>query len=800
MYESYFKFNDTPFRLSADEKFRYAHKNYLRASAYLAYALEQGEGFVMITGQPGSGKTTLIRDVISELDEARYHTLNLVTSQLQAEELLRKVALEYGFPAENANKATLLTNIQKHLSSLHNEGKRSILFLDEAQNLSLNGLEELRLLSNLQQGKHSLLQIVLVGHNELRDLILNPDMSHVQQRLIASCQIEPLPLEQTREYILHRLEHAGWQSDPKIEDEVFQLIHTASQGVPRNINHLMSHLLLFACLEEKHHLIDEDALTIIEELIDQQRITLAGEESFESYADRYRAEKQHQVVRKVVANHSSGSLTQEEPTTWNHETNESLSAANHIDHKRLTPVNDNIAPESDSERETDDSDWFLWLDETPTEIDNFPTEETDTSSTDIPPDDEHPETSVNESLESELTLPNADDIWNGTVPSTDMDNFFPENRRKKSTFSVEPSKNQPTTQPAEEQVTVDREKRSGGVGFKSSRDKLYKASKSLNTISIPKPDHNIAVNENLSMPSVWVDDCPDIVATQGDTSHHQLKPKKSSPLKRSVIHVTVWVIIGIVLMLAVRMFPNEFNQLLHILETPQLDNGNGIEESVTPLSPEEGKAVIRENEITWTNPTTQEGVSTNTSGVNTGRKLSDDAAYYQLPNHDQNDNKIAALAPQPTARVDVVNEQSETSEIITPGDTSPVEDSFNGPSFHNIELATRYMVYFDFNKSTIPSQYEPLLKSIRNKMLLEENNFLKITGYADSQGNGNYNYRLSLKRAEAVKEYFILRGIADDRLQAAAVGSVKRGEPRLESLDVRKAIRRVEVILFPKHK
>ncbi|MEW8258875.1 MAG: ATP-binding protein, partial [Candidatus Thiodiazotropha taylori] len=144
MYESFFGFKDTPFRLSADEKFRYAHKNYLRASAYLAYALQQSEGFVMITGQPGSGKTTLVRDVISEIDNAKYNALNLVTSQLQAEELLRKVALEYGLPAETYNKATLLTSISKHLADLYDRGQRSILFLDEAQNLSVNGLEELR--------------------------------------------------------------------------------------------------------------------------------------------------------------------------------------------------------------------------------------------------------------------------------------------------------------------------------------------------------------------------------------------------------------------------------------------------------------------------------------------------------------------------------------------------------------------------------------------------------------------------------------------------------------------------------
>ncbi|PVV26379.1 MAG: hypothetical protein B6D74_01445, partial [gamma proteobacterium symbiont of Ctena orbiculata] len=184
MYETFFGFKDTPFRLSADEKFRYAHKNYLRASAYLAYALQQSEGLVMITGKPGSGKTTLIRDVISELDSAQYCTLHLVTSQLHAEELLRKMALEYGLPAETYNKATLLTNIHKHLNLLHAQGKHSILFLDEAQNLSPTGLEELRLLSNLQEGKDSLLQIVLIGHDDLRQLLLGPGMEHIQQRLV----------------------------------------------------------------------------------------------------------------------------------------------------------------------------------------------------------------------------------------------------------------------------------------------------------------------------------------------------------------------------------------------------------------------------------------------------------------------------------------------------------------------------------------------------------------------------------------------------------------------------------------
>jgi type II secretory pathway predicted ATPase ExeA/outer membrane protein OmpA-like peptidoglycan-associated protein len=776
MYESYFRFKDTPFRLSADEKFRYAHKNYLRASAYLAYALDQGEGFVMITGQPGSGKTTLIRDVISELDEARYNTLNLVTSQLQAEELLRKVALEYGFPAENANKATLLTTIQKHLSTLHDQGKRSILFLDEAQNLSRNGLEELRLLSNLQQGKHSLLQIILVGHNELRKFILAPDLTHVQQRLIANCQIEPLSQEQTREYILHRLEHVGWQSDPKIEDEVFQLIHTVSKGVPRNINHLMSHLLLFACLEEKHHLIDEDALTVIEELIDQQRITLAGDESIESFAKRYRAEKQ-QVVRQAAANLSSISLTPQEQGSWNHEPQQNLSTTHRIDSEILTPVNDNIAPVNDTGLKAPDSDWFLWHEDAQGDSEDLATKENDNSKTDQAPIDKPSEVYVDKNIEPELTLPNADDIWNSTVESTDVDNFFPDNRRQKSNFSVETPKIQSTTQPVGNQVAKDREHRWGGVWFMSSGDRRQGSNGSIKAASILKQDHSIAVNENLSMPSVWVEDCPDIVAPNHDTPTHQHpKPGKSAILKRSIIHVIGLVFIGVLVMLTLQRYPEKISQLFHILETRLPKLGQATE--VWPARREENSPLTQNDD--------REG------------KQDRDSSNTALPDLNQTEQREIAVEPPMLEWTDAFKSQSNDSGTTTSRESPPEKKNPDITSHNNIKMASRYNVYFDFNKSVIPSAYEPLLKSIRDKMLLNENNFLKITGYADSQGNGNYNYRLSLKRAEAVREYFTIRGIADERLQVTAVGSVKRAESRLETLDIRKLIRRVEVILFPK--
>jgi type II secretory pathway predicted ATPase ExeA/outer membrane protein OmpA-like peptidoglycan-associated protein len=785
MYESYFGFKETPFRLSADESFRYAHKHYLRASAYLAYALEQGEGFVMITGHPGSGKTTLIRDVISELDEARYNTLNIITSQLHAEELLRKVALEYGFPAENANKATLLTNIQKHLSTLHEQGKRSILFLDEAQNLSINGLEELRLLSNLQQGKHSLLQVVLVGHDELRQLVLGPDMQHIQQRLIASCQIESLAQEQTREYIIHRLQHVDWQADPKIEDEVYQLIHLASQGIPRNINHLMSHLLLYASLEEKHLLTDEDALIVIEELIDQNRITLANDESFESFANRYRAEKEQQVMRQAVGNDS-----------WRHQQQHNSTAIQQNISKLNTQAKDNVDPENDMELDNPESDWFLWskgaLEENDTE--SLSAEESNSSNSEQQPIDEQTDGAIDLTEDPEQTLHNPDNILNGSIESSTMEGSLPANRREKSTFSIEPAENQSASRPVDTQADEKREHSWGGVWFMSpfkAGDNRHKQTSKITDNALPpasilNQNHSITVDENLRMPSVWVDDCPEIVSPRPDNFHHHTeKTNKTKVLKRSLLHVVTLVSIGLMIMLAMAFFPDRFNLSFLDENVHNSISANTTQDASLPSHPK----------VNQDSTDTNKAASKEISNIESVEKPS----AHLAPESDNVQIVYEEKAPQSQSMNNSeVSQPQEVIDIRSSGKAAqPAVGDSNIDSYHHIRLATRYFVYFDFNKSSIPTKYEPLLKSIRDKMLLEENNFLKITGYADSQGNGYYNHQLSLKRAKKVKEYFALRGIADERLHVGAVGSVSNSKNQYESLADRRHIRRVEVILFP---
>ncbi|MEJ2611210.1 MAG: AAA family ATPase, partial [Candidatus Thiodiazotropha sp.] len=295
MFESYYKLDANPFRLSADESFRFAHKNYLKAWSYLSYALDQGEGFVMVSGKPGCGKTTLIRDILSELDTSKVLAINLVTNQLQAEELLRKVALEFGLPAETYNKATLLTRIEAYVEKQYEAGRRAIIVIDEAQNLTLNGLEELRLLSNLQSGNHPLFQIFLVGQDELRNLLLSSEMEHIRQRLIATCQIETMTVSQTEGYIEHRLGIVGWHGDPAFDPQVFPLIHRLTSGIPRKINHVVSRLLLYGALEKRHEFTLDDIWIVAEELFDEERLSVNSGESFESFKAGYSAMDSQQV-------------------------------------------------------------------------------------------------------------------------------------------------------------------------------------------------------------------------------------------------------------------------------------------------------------------------------------------------------------------------------------------------------------------------------------------------------------------------------------------------------------------------
>ncbi len=273
MYQQFYNFSAEPFRLSPDHAFAYTHKGYNKARAYMDYAFMRAEGFVMITGRPGIGKTTLIGALVHKLARTPVHIANLVCTQLQADDLLKMVAYEFGIPVSVVEKGELLQRLTQQLRIWHRDGRRALLIVDEAQDLSISAMEELRLLTNIQVDSRPLLQIFLLGQPELRKLILSPRLEQVHQRIIAATHIEPLASDETEAYVRHRLETVRWRGDPAFSKAVYPLIHKFSGGVPRRINLICSRLLLHCAVEQKHRVAVADMREVIRELQNENLVS-----------------------------------------------------------------------------------------------------------------------------------------------------------------------------------------------------------------------------------------------------------------------------------------------------------------------------------------------------------------------------------------------------------------------------------------------------------------------------------------------------------------------------------------------
>ena len=250
MYESAFGFSGPPFQLNPDPAFYFNSRGHGRALAYLQYGVAQGEGFIVITGEIGAGKTTLVRMLLDGLDRQKVLPAQIVSTQLESGELLQSIITAFGIPSQNnTSKAHLIATLEAFLTALAAQGRHALLVVDEAQNLEPRAVEELRMLSNFQLGNHSLLQSFLVGQPELRRLLESPSMEQLRQRVTASCHLGPLSLEETQAYIEHRLRRVGWTQRPAFGAGAFESLYQWSGGVPRRLNRLANRVLLAAFLD-----------------------------------------------------------------------------------------------------------------------------------------------------------------------------------------------------------------------------------------------------------------------------------------------------------------------------------------------------------------------------------------------------------------------------------------------------------------------------------------------------------------------------------------------------------------------
>lgn len=268
MYERFYELRERPFALSPDPDYLYPSRVHREALDYLRYGLESHAGFVVITGEIGSGKTTLLQTLLRGLDN-QTTVGRIVNTMLEPRELLETIMIDFGLDPAGKSKPLILRDLAQYLVDQRLAGRMVLLVIDEAQNLTLAALEELRMLSNLETEKSKLLQIVLVGQPNLREKLNAPELEQLRQRITVSYHLMPLDADETSNYINHRLRRAAIGAPLEFPREATDAIHDRSRGVPRIVNVICDAALVFGYAEERRAV----DLELVQEVLGELEVT-----------------------------------------------------------------------------------------------------------------------------------------------------------------------------------------------------------------------------------------------------------------------------------------------------------------------------------------------------------------------------------------------------------------------------------------------------------------------------------------------------------------------------------------------
>ena len=267
MYEDFYGFSERPFQLTPDPSFFFESVTHKKALTYLNYGIAQGEGFIVITGEVGAGKSTLVGHLRNRLDWNSVRVGEIVTSALGDNEMITMAAHSFGLEVEAGDKAGALAQIEHFLQDEARAGRKVLLIVDEAQNLTVGALEELRMLSNFHLGAQPLLQMLLLGQPEFRQLLNEWDeLEQLRQRIIASHHLDAMEADEVRPYVMHRLDHVGYSTRPQFEDGVWRLVQDESRGIPRLVNRILSRVLMRGAMESRDTIDEALVETVIDEM------------------------------------------------------------------------------------------------------------------------------------------------------------------------------------------------------------------------------------------------------------------------------------------------------------------------------------------------------------------------------------------------------------------------------------------------------------------------------------------------------------------------------------------------------